>query len=687
MPNLEKFLNSVVKYGLYAILLAPLIFWPRALYAFMTPKFILFQVLAEIVFAAWLLLIIYGDGWKQTIIDFRRNYVVLALSGFLAVSFISAFFGIDFGRSFWGIGARMTGLLAELHFFAWFLILISFFSVSTSDINKKNWYKYIDFSFWVSILVALSAFFQNTEWRIGYGSTFFNNPTFVAPYFLFHFFWGMYQVINLKPQTSNLKKWLFGSGAVLLAFVIFLGEVRGAILGLLIGLIILGLGLIFADAIKRHFKILLLAFFVAIFAGLVGVWFLRESAFVQNTSALKRLTQLSLGQTTFQTRFAAWRIAVQGSKEHSLLGVGPENFNYVFNAHYNPALLKYGFGETWFDKPHNAFLEILAEIGVVGGLAYLFILATAAFALFKLFKKGLPALPAQTGQSGQKILALILTGAFTAYLSSMFFSFDSFGSWFGLYLFLAFLSSNKNSEFRILNSESNSNDSILKHSVIKNLKFKILIMPVIFIGTLILLYLNYSIWRANVYDADALRIFSRDQVQGITYFKKSLNYFTPYKTEYQFDMVASVVGALAKNLPIPQLENNLNFVLDGADKAIKAHPKNAAYYTDMAKLYNILGEKGRNPEILNQAEMFGIKSLELSPNRQETMFYLARTALLKGDSRLAVKWSKQAEELGATLNLSRWYLGLAYIADNQIETGKIEIKKALELGYPPLNET
>ena len=184
-----------------------------------------------------------------------------------------------------------------------------------------------------------------------------------------------------------------------------------------------------------------------------------------------------------------------------------------------------------------------------------------------------------------------------------------------------------------------------------------------------------------------MRIFSRDPEQGIVLFKKSLDYFTPYKAEYQFDLIASAVGALAKNLPIPQLEDNLNFALDGADKAIKSHSQNAAYYTDMVKLYNILGEKGRNPEILNQAEMFGRKSLELSPNRQETRFYLARTALLEGDSKLAVKWSKQAEELNPAVNLSRWYLGLALIADNQREAGKIEIKKALELGYQPQNET
>lgn len=701
MFRLESYLYKVIKYGLYAILLTPLVFWPRALFGFMTPKFILFQVLVEIVFAAWLALLLLnnanvGENMRMTRITNNRlaisgiskNPILLVLLGFIAISFISAFFGVDFSRSFWGIGARMTGLFAELHFFAWFLVLATSLNnanntdkyandanrelekksrLAISGISNKllNWHYYLNFSFAISILVALSAFYENTAWRLVYGSTFFNNPTFVGPYFLFHFFWGLYETIfNFQFSISKVKRWFFGAGTALLALVIFLGEIRGAILGLFIGLIVFGLGLIFTDMVRRRFKILLLAFFIAILIGLSGLWFARESAFVQNTSALKRLTQISIEQTTIQTRLIVWRLAVAGFKERILFGAGPENFNYVFNAHYNSVLLKYGLGETWFDKPHNAFLEILTEIGAIGGLAYLLILISVVFSLFKEFK------------NGQKILILTLASAFTAYLSSIFFSFDSFGSWFGLYLMLGFLASHNN---------ANKAEELRMPRIANNLYSQLAVLAITLV-TFALLYVNYGIWRANIADADALRIFPRDSEQGTILFKKSLTYFSPYKSEYQFDLLASVSGAIAKNLPISQLEDNLNFALNEADKAIKNHPQNAAYYTDMVKLYNILGEKGGNSEILNQAEIFGKKSLELSPRRQETRFYLARTALLKGDSKLAVQWTKEAEELNSTVNLSHWYLGLALIADNRREIGIIEIKKALELGYQTQNK-
>src|SRR3989338_3420232 len=127
-------------------------------------------------------------------------------------------------------------------------------------------------------------------------------------------------------------------------------------------------------------------------------------------------------------------------------------------------------------------------------------------------------------------------------------------------------------------------------------------------------------------------------------------------------------------------------MIQEADKAIIDHPNDAAKYTDMARVYNILGTKGRDPEILAQAEVFGKKSLELSPQRQETLYYLARTALLKNDAKTAVILAKQAVSADPDIRQSHWYLGLAYIANNQRQEGIAEIKKALEMGYKPQNQ-
>jgi O-antigen ligase len=681
MSKLEFYLNKIVHYGLYAILLTPLVFWPKALYPFLTPKFLLFQILVEIVFSAWLILKLLKSDFKDALKSDFNNWLVIALALFIAISFVSAISGVDFSRSFWGIGARMTGLFAELHFLAWFLVLASVFRSGSARIEadqRGNYPResarnlrisastYLNFSFFVAIAIALTAFYQNLNWSLAIGSTIFNNPTFVAPYFIFHFFWGLYQILNSKFQIPNSKKWFYGAGTVLLFITIILTQIRGAILGLLAGIFAFGIILIFTSVLNRRAKIALIVCYLAFIAGIIGFWNIRDFPVVKNISFLNKISQTSLMETTVQTRLLDWQTAITGFKDQPLLGVGPENYNYVFDAHYNPRFLKFGgtgFDETWSDKPHNAFLEILAENGIIGSLAYLFIWIAAALAIFKFWCRS------------EKILAAALSSAFIAYVGAIFFSFDSFGSWFGLFLFLAFLASHNN---------ANKNED-LRMPRIANI-YSQLASLVILLAALALLWINLSIWRANLADADALRIFGQNTGEGITLFKKSLSYFTPYKAEYQFDLIASVIGAIQKNISLPDLENNLNFTLDSIDGVIAAHPYNAAYYSDAAKLYNILGEKGRDPAILAQAEMFAKESLKLSPNRQEIMFYLAQTALIRGDTETAIQWTEKAVEVDPTIRQSHWYLGRLYFVAGRYQNAAVEIKKALELGYRPQNK-
>ncbi len=717
MSKTELYLSKIVKYGLYAVLLTPLAFWPKALFPFSTPKFILFQVLVEIVFAAWLILKFLKPNF--------RNWLVVALVLFTAISFISALLGIDFSRSFWGIGPRMTGLFAELHFFAWFLVLASSLNyanrdkqlrmmqitnkskgLAMSDIGNKllNWHNYLNFSFFVALVVAATAFYQNSAWGLSFGSTIFNNPTFVAPYLIFHFFWGLYQFIlpksdfsrsptsrspevGLQMPNSDFRRWFFGASSIFILFVILLGQVRGAILGFFIGILFLLLVLILTNIFTKRTRIILSACFLAILIAAAGFWQFRSADFLRN-GVLRKFTEISFSNYTVKTRLLAWQISLKGFQSAgwwTVLGVGPENFNYIFNKYYDPRFLKFGgggFGETWFDKPHNAFLEILTETGIVGSLAYILIWLSVAFYLFKLFKNiktNTSIIPIMEA----KVLSLVLTGAFVAYFGAVFFSFDSFGSLFGLFLFLAFIASH-NIEVRLRGFlKSDFNIGNMRIPRIANTVYSQLASLAIVLITFVLLYVNYSIWRANLADADALRTFPKDTVQGVTLFKKSLNHFTPYKAEYQFDLIASVAGALQKNVQLPNPEEIINFALEAADKALTAHPKNAASYTDMARIYMILGERGRDQAILAQAEAYGKKSLELSPNRQETLFYLTKNSLLLSDTKSAVSYMTQAVNAEPSIGLSHWYLGLAYIADNQKNKGASEIKKALELDYNP----
>src|SRR3989338_1641918 len=63
---------------------------------------------------------------------------------------------------------------------------------------------------------------------------------------------------------------------------------------------------------------------------------LRDTALVQNSPTLERLTHISLSEGGI--RFTNWGMAWEGVKERPLFGWGHESFNYVFNTYYNPAM-------------------------------------------------------------------------------------------------------------------------------------------------------------------------------------------------------------------------------------------------------------------------------------------------------------------------------------------------------------
>lgn len=73
-----------------------------------------------------------------------------------------------------------------------------------------------------------------------------------------------------------------------------------------------------------------------------------------------------------------WKIALSGIKDRPLLGWGRENYSLVFNTHFDPSFDAAGVGEAWEDRAHNVFFDELVNSGIVGLLAYLFLL-TAIF--------------------------------------------------------------------------------------------------------------------------------------------------------------------------------------------------------------------------------------------------------------------------------------------------------------------
>ena len=159
-------------------------------------------------------------------------------------------------------------------------------------------------------------------------------------------------------------------------------------------------------------------------------WRYRESPFISRISLLQRLTHISASenQTTYE-RLLTWGSAVKGFREHPLKGWGFNNAFYALNKHYDPRHIHMSpflqdVSETWFDKSHSAFLDLAVELGILGLIAYLTLLAIIARSLWRM---------------PDRSLARCLSGAMIAYVVSNAVAFDSFGSLFGFYLTLAYI--------------------------------------------------------------------------------------------------------------------------------------------------------------------------------------------------------------------------------------------------------
>ncbi len=126
---------------------------------------------------------------------------------------------------------------------------------------------------------------------------------------------------------------------------------------------------------------------------------------------VKKGTDFKSGSTYH--RFELWEKSSGVIKDNFIIGVGAANWKTV--------VLKYGIGEQTAKgwkypvRPHNDYLWILAELGIIGLLAFLAIFGTIFYFLFQLFRK--------SDNENQKLFSLALFFGLVAYMCFSFFSF------------------------------------------------------------------------------------------------------------------------------------------------------------------------------------------------------------------------------------------------------------------------
>lgn len=654
----SSWLLSLIKYGLFASLFMPLLVSGKFIFPYIFPKQMFFQIVVEIIFALYLYLIFVDPRYRP-----RSSWLWRGILIYFGVMVLSAIFGANTYHSFWSNYERMAGVISILHYVGFLFLAANVFK------TKEEWYSFFDIAIIASFLEALYGLGQALNIFTSSGGARLDgtigNASFLAGYMLINAFFALW--LFLEKKSIGWRSF-YGAVILLNLFVMYQTETRGAIVALIIGLFVMFLFFIFAKQkdlaqlpFKRPERLKKYAIGIFIFLVLIGgiIWLNRDSAFVKSSPTLNRVTHITFTETTAQTRLLAWQMSWQGFLEKPIFGWGPENYYIVFNKFYNPDLYPV---ESWFDRSHNAYFDILVNTGIIGMSAYLFSVVLAFWFLWQAWKRE------KIKYFEMAIFMVILI----AYGIQNIFLFDTQVTLLLSYFILSFI------VFLSFRAEDIS-------APIKPVKPNFLFVALLIFVTFFSCYVfNLKPASASLTGIDALTYLQAGKVaEAVTRFKDAYAIGTfglPEIAARAQDAATAIIRQTRTSNDLsPDGKELLNVAIDGLKRSLEKEPQNARFMMMLGTLYLISVQQ--DPSYLSQADLILQRALALSPTRQELYFTLGQVRLYQGRDAEVLPLFQKAIDLNDKVAISHWNYGIMAISVGEREAGEREIKKAIELGH------
>ena len=329
----KNLLRKVLISGIFLIPFIALVNISVLAFPFVTGKAFIFRIIIELLAGIWILLLIADKKYRP-----RLNWLTGSVLAFVIIICLADIFGANPLKSFMGTFERMDGFINLIHMVVYFII------VSTVIDTPKLWERLFSTTIGVSVILSLLGLVQlaggmHISTVDGRLDSTLGNATYFAMYLLFHIFLALYISIT---KSSGKMRYVYAATALLNTIVLYFTATRGAVLGLIIGILVTAtLWIIFAREQTREQKSLrkiAISIIVALFVIIIGFILVRNQPFVQNNKILNRFNAISVQAFKDQTRYSLWSMALQGVKERPLLGWGQENFNLLSDKYYTPAL-------------------------------------------------------------------------------------------------------------------------------------------------------------------------------------------------------------------------------------------------------------------------------------------------------------------------------------------------------------
>ena len=360
----SSFYTKAIEASIIAlVVLVPIAFYPRCITVFVPAKEVTAEVLIVLGLMFWGFKMVSEEKLK-----FTTSFLDLPILSFMAICIFSLFWS--------------NNLFVSLKELPLFLAGPLLYFIITNNINDKRQidrilnvlltigglfgiygilqYNGIDFSFWLR--------------NIGRQQVFglFGNVNYFAEYLIVP----LPIAISIFFITRNkFKKILLLIGILAMGTTLVVTFTRGSYLSIGVSLIfmfflfLLSRGKSFVNENKKIFIIILVAIIIVAFLFIIPTPLSKPGTAISRIKGRVSITRL-LNEFSFGRRTAIWKFTSMMIKDHPLLGSGIGTYKYntlryqakFFEQGDNRSI--YPFGHA--DKIHNEYLQLWAEIGIIG---------------------------------------------------------------------------------------------------------------------------------------------------------------------------------------------------------------------------------------------------------------------------------------------------------------------------------
>lgn len=626
MTTTKNILKYAVLTGLFIIPFIPFIVPSAMFFPFITGKGFTFRILVEIIFGLYVLLALIEPSYRPKI-----SWVTKSMFLFVFIVLVADVFGANPYKSLWSNYERMEGFVLIAH-------LLLYYIVSSSILNSREiWNKYFNTTIGASVVMSLYAVFQLLgKFQINQGidrvDARLGNASYFAIYLVFHIFLSLFMII--EEGTKKWQKWTYAGISVFELIILYFTATRGAILGIIGGLLITGILIIWKERENKMLKKAGYSLLGALAVLVLGFALLKNTSFIKTSPVLSRFSTLSFSEFKTQGRYFVWPMALSGIAERPVLGWGQENFNFVFNKNYDPGM----FGqEEWFDRTHNIVLDWLIATGILGFLSYSLIYVALFYYIWRKHSEL---------KISQKS---VLTGMILAYIFHNMFVFDNLISYIMFFTTLAFVHS--------ISSRDLGKSGGFYTKTFGSEGVSYVALPLVLVLTVATVYyVNVPALSANQTLIKAISPQEAGIGENLELFKKAYSYNSFGNSEVLEQLVTttSQLVLAQSGATDEQKQAFFDFTKLKIEEKLAETPNDARYLVFAGSFYNRVGQYDEAIKYLNRA-------LEESPKKQTIHFELGTAYLGKKDFQKTFELFKKAYDSKPSSKESQILYALAAI--------------------------